>query len=548
MFKSEAATHGLTLELAYRLRTTAAPHRQQQVHRRQQSRWNGNGQGATNDSAEYKAAVRIVDGFPVEYSCLEDPRETGINEINVRHLNATFDYEMLTRKNAFVEKSMRSLEWSLLWNVARNLGLHNCNYRKQDPLFGTRRRLAFKENYIVGLSSLDVDKIDSETSKSLGHVECQLTQVFCVGVSSNTHLFLYFSSESCTVLSKEVDESTICTPMIGSMTAQFIGDEDTIKRYLDLHIENEMNSKRVRIEEVKEARYVGDRDSLWPNANMIETLDSKNNSTNLALVFGVLAGVFMLCFALLMARGRKQRQDAGLDSDTPLPGPIPAVIFRPKEQLNGGIQPTSSGDTEESVPDKNDMPYEDDRKTDLQPVSITSIVSRNAPLSIAQQKQSTDCANQASGTTSEAATVDKKKVDSPHLPPVYVVPVDSAIHAPKEPTKSSKTLQTRRKRKKKKKKKVLKRVSSKQSINEMETINEMDEGGVDDDDEGSEFDGSEYSEYSTDDEDDGLLMVHTPTDTWSQNAASPKISPGPMIPPSPIREEPRIRRLPPPWI
>lgn len=157
----------LKLKSAYPLRTVAPRKKKGQDRRRQQTRWNGNGQGATNDSAEYKATVRIVDGFPVEYSCLEDPRENDLDEIYVREISMTFNYEMLTRYSADAEKSIRSLEWSLLWNVARNLGLHNCNYRKQDPKFDTRRRLAAhsEENYVVGLSSLGFDRIDDETSK-----------------------------------------------------------------------------------------------------------------------------------------------------------------------------------------------------------------------------------------------------------------------------------------------------------------------------------------------------------------------------------------------
>lgn len=232
-----------------------------------------------------------------------------------------------------------------------------------------------------------------------------------------------------------------------------------------------------------------------------------------------------------------------LDDDIPLPGPIPAVIFQKRlhqEQLNGSIQPSTSGDTEESIPDRIDT--EENDQPGLQPVSVESIVTGKVPAPDDLQKQpQQELHEDTCGSNANPEVTDKENLEVSHVPPIFVVPVDTATA--KEPIKS-KTLQTRRKRRKKKKKKqpTLKRVSSIQS---METITELDEGGVNE--EGSEFDGSEYSEYSTDDEDDRLLMVHTP-DGNEEDGNSPKVSPGPVIPPSPIREEPKIRRLPPPWI
>lgn len=155
----------------YPLRASNPRILEDQTHPPEQSRWNGNGQGATNGSSEYKASVRIVDGFPVEYSCLEDPRGNDFDEIDVGELVINFDYEMIAQVSSgteerSAEESTRSLEWSLLWNVARNLGLHNCNYRKQSPEFPSRNLLmGHNDSYVVGLSSLAFDQIDDETGK-----------------------------------------------------------------------------------------------------------------------------------------------------------------------------------------------------------------------------------------------------------------------------------------------------------------------------------------------------------------------------------------------
>jgi hypothetical protein len=151
----------------YRLRARTTPTNEERARRLEQSKWNGNVQGATNDSAEFRASVRIVDGYPVEYSCLDDPRQGKVHGDQVSQLEIEFDYEMVTIVDADVIESIRSLEWSLLWNVARNMGLHNCNVRKQqEPLLedGIRHLIA-PDSYVVGLSSLELDTVDDTISK-----------------------------------------------------------------------------------------------------------------------------------------------------------------------------------------------------------------------------------------------------------------------------------------------------------------------------------------------------------------------------------------------
>ena len=147
---------------------------QGQNRRRQNSNWNGNVQGATNDSNDYKPSIRIVDGFPVQYSCQDNPRqENNIDENDLQEIELTFDYDVVTSQNADVEGSIRSLEWSLLWNVARTLGLHNCNFQNQDPSPDTRR--LFTQDIVVSLSSLDFDSIDNSAGTSVG---CSIVFLF----------------------------------------------------------------------------------------------------------------------------------------------------------------------------------------------------------------------------------------------------------------------------------------------------------------------------------------------------------------------------------
>ena len=105
-------------------------------------------------------------------------------------------------------------------------------------------------------------------------------------------------------------ESTTCTPVVGRMKAHYTGDEETIRAYLLSNIEMEMNSNRVRIEDVEDCRFVGDRDA-WQAANFREGMNSKNTGTNLAVVVSVVVGVMVVGLALLVARGRRRRTGTG---------------------------------------------------------------------------------------------------------------------------------------------------------------------------------------------------------------------------------------------
>jgi hypothetical protein len=364
---------------------------------------------------------------------------------------------------------------------------------------------------------------------SLMYVEyalCADSQHKCVS-------FFLVHIEFCTFLIT-TDSASVCTPMIGRMTAQFAGDENTVRSYLEHNIKLELDSKRVRIDNVEESMYVGDRDSLLKSPNAREEVQSNNNSMNLALVFGVLAGVFVLAFALLMARGRRRRQQHVMDNDGELPHSIPTVIISklgPSQVLRDNISSSSSSETQESVPDNNitSVPPDSDgfriREVAF-PTGVELAASRSAES--ADDQQLSDGESEMSDAAIANDVQEKENLGVSHLPPLFVVPVETAA------SKLSKTLQPKRRRRKKKKRRVLKKVSSRSSIDEMETIREDDES-ID-----SEFDGSEYS---TDDDEDTMSPQGDSSGAVMEPAEAEAV-----ITPSPIREEPKIRRLPPPWI
>jgi hypothetical protein len=184
----------------------------------------------------------------------------------------------------------------------------------------------------------------------------------CAGSQHKLDFSFFLFIESCTFLTTP-GSSSVCTPMVGRMTAQYVGDKNTVRTYLEHNIKLEMDSKRVRIENVEECVYVGDRDSFMANPNVREGVQANSNSMNLALVFGVLAGVFFLGFVLLMARGRRTTQRHVMDDDGALPHSIPTVIvskLSPTLACRDGISSSSSSETQESAPDNNITPVPSD--------------------------------------------------------------------------------------------------------------------------------------------------------------------------------------------
>jgi len=429
---------------------------------------------------------------------------------------------------------------------------------------------------------------------------------------------------------------TTCTPVLGRMHAQYSGDEQTIRTYLLSQIEIELNSDRVRIEYVEDARFIGVRDALM-DGNYREEIDSRSlSSTSLALVVSVAIGILVLLLAFLLARGTRQRQqqmilDGGDQMDEGATV-VPSVVGV-KAQRERSIRSSSSGDTEESLPDRNDtsldqpdsfaigdatktvsnrkceeqgqqssMPDLSESSPDELPdvgadadvnvvvnvlassssLVLTSLEEGNSeaqtPTGVANARSTQGARKDAPagsasvlqqseqdlvedkethGRLTAAALANRAYLGVPPRPPVAVVPLDeqqkmnrvvaeeaSVTASSSASAKASKTLQPRRKRRKKKKR-VLKRVNSRNSVDEMETIEEHDENEISRnnncDDTGSEFGseyGSEFSEYSTEDEQD-----LTNTGVGDAIADQPESNM-----PSPIKEEPKIRPLPPPWI
>lgn len=116
---------------------------------------------------EYKPQLSIQDGFPIEYNC-ENVLLEGTLPDAVWFI---FDYEVTLKDaplGAFPADIRRSFEWSLLWNVAIEIGLYNCSLDAQGSQPAQRlRSLAESGFQVVALGSQKDDVVDTEPAGTI---------------------------------------------------------------------------------------------------------------------------------------------------------------------------------------------------------------------------------------------------------------------------------------------------------------------------------------------------------------------------------------------
>ena len=119
----------------------------------------------------------------------------------------------------------------------------------------------------------------------------------------------------------------LCVPIIGNMTAYYIGNDDTaVQDYLLYHLEVEMNEQRVRSGSIKETFFIGSRPRPGPPDPPVKvtgpsaskgdvSLSSNDSGSILPIVLAVsLGALFFIVVALFtLARRRRNREDESLE-------------------------------------------------------------------------------------------------------------------------------------------------------------------------------------------------------------------------------------------
>ena len=448
-----------------------------------------------------KPQLTIRDGFPIEYSCENELKEVAVRRTLPEALWFIFDYEVTLKDDplgAFPADIRRAFEWSLLWNLAIEVGLNNCSLDSQYLKPGQRLRSLSQNGFqVVALGSQQDDVVDTEPAGKV-HFHLAILLLFC-GVLT---IFTLVALESNIFGGICFSKDPYCIPIKGIMNAKYIGDEMETQQYLREMVEKVLRTNSILVDRVASVLYVGDRSTFHkpflyqPIMPQLVTDsesnqdDSRMESSRLDAVIGSVAGIAVVSALLvgLFVTRFFQKKSAGKECAKTrmsfMSNEFEAGSLDTTEVCIEDMPPTACDvDTfvDEEEPSRCDKPEEQDN-------TITGI------------------------------------------PPL----------APK-----SVSLQTKRRRRRKKKKKQKKNVmvlTRSNSANSMDTIAEEDE-----EDQGDGDVSEDGSDYSTDDEDQGChLKRSTSLDSLSSDLFDWDFSHSQPLYLEEIVESPKIRKLPPP--
>jgi hypothetical protein len=323
------------------------------------------------------------------------------------------------------------------------------------------------------------------------------------------------------------------------MTVRYRGseqDSNFVKEYLQDVIREKMTAtpNELLVKDVTDLSFVGDFDSLSPPSSKpsAATQTRTVESSDSARLGSIISASVVLLGGLLLLFRRRHRQAAEVTESS-----IENKATEEIHDLETGstytcdtglqistsletLENANSYDTQESAPTLLVDTAEDDQ-------TYADVLPPTPPMSPTQPMPPT-----------------------PPLPPTPPVDPTEALLAllaaasfapalpPRPPRRGSMKLKKKRRRKKKKKKAVLKRVNSRENVNQMEAIAESE-------DEGSEFCSEGDSEYSSTDDDgssnhssSGCLTpigTHShPGSRTSSRASSPRLSPQDELFPSDV--------------
>jgi hypothetical protein len=383
------------------------------------------------DGADYLDSIN-ANGFPQCYSCTTDRPAAHVQLVRV-----AYDYEVAWDDSAndsssqnvnFVQDILPPLEWGQLITVATQFHLPSCQLARQEPSAGSDNDDDDDDLVILGVSSLYLDFRDVQVAG------CEFLPT-SGDASSHTN-----------------DDDYACTPVAGSMTAEYTGGNAALATArLLAAVEAVMAENHGIRGPVKDLLFVGNRQAYRAShvAGMAADKEAERNGAPITSL--VTSAAAAGCIALVVAGlalwvHRKRRHP------------------KPRQLVVGGAR----GDEENPVPpERTDKPHD---------VELPSSPTRSPTTSDADLPD-----------TDEVSMVPLEDVPPSYLPPAVVVVVAAAVGEGMimEPLSSnnnnnlvlkSETLRKHRKRKKRKTKKVtLVRVNSRENISSMETISETDE-------------------------------------------------------------------------
>lgn len=452
--------------------------------------WYGDGQGATNGSAESVRPTRpLLNGFPIEYGCAtsEDTKSFSIR----------FAYEIAFEDpEAFWNNDLHSFEWGLLYIVSSNLGLREC---EQAPSVPTDRR-SLQETRVVSLRSTQQDA-PALSQGAYPH-------------SCETHegIFLTHATASCFALT-DLPPGYTCVPMTGFMRVAYEGlDRALVHTQVLNEIELAMVENGPLVRDIENAVFIGE---VHPGPQ-----DDDNNTIGLATGLSISAVFLFVLGGFVISRRRRRSKEGTFAKSVPIET-LPTTTSGSTEAK--GAFPTfdSAAASVESAPGSDGSDSSD--KAILPDAEVASSASTHA-----------DDVTQIMGN-GNAPPRDAAPKEAPPTPEQAAEIVAGLAFLPStgnSPTRpKSQTLKKQRKKKKIKKRKLT-RVNSREQVQSMTAITEEEADGSD----------SEYSWVT----DESGANSRDPSPVPSRDNSPSRTSQGEDQPPTARRLEPR---LPPPmWI
>jgi hypothetical protein len=381
-----------------------------------------------------------------------------------------FDYEATIPLDAFVDHNLRSLEWSLLHAAVQAIGVFpSCDFEQQYEDRRNHRQLA-RLSYPTTIYSINRNPSDSTQGKraccvqTLHRPSTLSLMLFVIGLNLDNCQSLHYdpSIETCLAIRAEMH-----VDFRGKETDSYEIQEYVKTIMQDLMQLDPSEPTSMLVSDVTALSYIGNADvaSVQGSNQSTQGDEIGSDSTMLAAIISVSTIFLFGGFFLIMRARQRWSQDDVTTTAKASPPDLQDIETSSSDTLGKSLS---------------DVTLENASSYDTQESNPTLLVDTSAEETTADFD---DAANQViPGATSHDSTEAGMVTAAGALPP-------------RPPRRNSLQLKKKRRKKRKKKKVVLKRVNSRENINEMSMIQESEE-------EESE-NGSDSESYNTDEEGSG---------------------------------------------
>ncbi|KAI2500576.1 hypothetical protein MHU86_13867 [Fragilaria crotonensis] len=288
------------------------------------------GDDSSDGSAYNMDRIEVRDGYPVRYKCLDAIQE----QVDADFLQVSFKYEMVVPKDSSVASNLRALEWSILWNIVKDIGLNRCDFTKQSLVFD-RTVAAVAQRGGNGLRRMQTDADGADAAPS-----------YILSLTSDGEDTVDRDIGSCRY-TQSIESSAVCIPVEGSMQILYTGYKpELVEEFLLEEIRRVMFTTMMRVEDVQGVTFVGqevpDAASAPTTGGNRDTAVSPNGLL-VSVSIGLAVVIVIALFVTVALRRKRKRafQTKGLEG----------------KEIGPDLQevPTTSTDASEAKPENPEL-------------------------------------------------------------------------------------------------------------------------------------------------------------------------------------------------